>query len=139
MKLITALIAGLLFGFGLSISQMVNPQKVLNFLDVSGNFDPSLALVMIGALVVFASGYRLLISPKSQPLLAEKFHLPNAKTIDKPLIVGAIIFGLGWGLVGICPGPALANVLGGDIKMLGFIAAMVIGMKVSGRLTRLLT
>jgi len=139
MKLVTALIAGLLFGFGLSISQMVNPQKVLNFLDISGNFDPSLGLVMVGALLVFGSGYHLLIKPKSQPLLAAEYCLPSAKAIDKPLVVGAIIFGLGWGLVGICPGPALANVLSGEIKILGFIAAMLIGMKISGRLTRLLT
>jgi len=136
MKHLTALIAGLLFGLGLSVSQMTNPQKVLNFLDVSGNWDPSLALVMAGALTVFGLGYRLLIVPTASPILATQYSLPIKKAIDKPLIVGAIIFGIGWGLAGLCPGPALANALTADIKILVFIIMMLIGMALSNPISK---
>ena len=139
MKHLITLLAGLLFGLGLRVSQMLNPQKVINFLDITGNWDASLAFVMAGALLVFSLGYYFLIKPSSQPLIADKYFMPSAKIIDKPLVVGAIIFGLGWGLVGICPGPALANILGGDVKILGFIAAMLIGMKMSGLLAAVLS
>jgi len=139
MKLLSALIAGLLFGLGLNISQMTNPQKVLNFLDVSGHWDPSLALVMASALAVFGLGYRLLIVPTTSPVLADKYCLPEVKTVDKKLLIGASIFGIGWGLAGICPGPALANVLHGDAKIFGFIAAMLIGMAISSFADKLLS
>jgi len=138
MKLFTALMAGLLFGLGLNISQMTNPQKVLNFLDVSGNWDPSLALVMASALTVFGLGYRLLITPSTAPVLDDKYCLPEVKTIDKQLIIGASIFGVGWGLAGICPGPALANIVNGDPKIFGFIVAMLMGMASSAPLDKLL-
>ena len=137
MSLIISLISGLLFGIGLTISQMLDPNKVLNFLDVTGNWDPSLALVIGSALTVFSLGYFLLVKPRENPFLKQHFQLPNNNNIDKPLLLGASIFGLGWGLVGICPGPALANLSGGDPKMIAFIAIMLIGMQVSGLVTRL--
>ncbi|MBU2712681.1 YeeE/YedE family protein [Zooshikella harenae] len=131
MNKIVALCCGILFGIGLSVAQMVNPQKVLNFLDISGDWDPSLALVMVGALFVYALGYLLWVKPNNKPLLEEHFFLPTKKTIDKSLVVGSIIFGIGWGLSGICPGPALANLSGGDLKIVAFIGAMLVGMKCS--------
>ncbi|WP_120511044.1 YeeE/YedE family protein [Photobacterium salinisoli] len=138
MQMLIALIAGLLFGAGLTISQMVNPDKVLNFLDVAGQWDPSLLLVMGSALVVFGLGYHFLVKPRSKPLVADQFYIPVNKIIDKPLIIGAILFGLGWGLVGICPGPAVSNLLGGNAKIFGFIIAMLAGMQFSGTIDRLL-
>ena len=128
MPLLTAFISGLLFGAGLLISDMVNPAKVISFLDITGNWDPSLALLMGTALALFIPGYRFLIRPKSKPALAESFHLPAKKQIDKPLLTGAAIFGAGWGFAGICPGPAVVNLGGGQIKILGFFVAMLLGM-----------
>ncbi|MBU2707458.1 YeeE/YedE family protein [Zooshikella marina] len=134
---IVALCCGVLFGIGLTVAQMVNPQKVLNFLDISGDWDPSLALVMAGALFIYVMGYLVWVKPKSKPLLDEQFFLPAKKTIDKSLVVGSIIFGIGWGVSGICPGPALANLSGGDLKILAFIGAMLVGMKCSPLLAQL--
>ena len=131
MQIMIALISGILFGLGLTISQMVNPNKVLNFLDISGHWDPSLALVMLAAVSVFGLGYNMLIKHKSTPILAPSFSLPSITDIDKPLIIGAILFGLGWGLAGICPGPAISNISAGDPKILGFIIMMLIGMKIA--------
>ncbi len=138
MQLIIALISGLLFGAGLTMSQMVNPAKVLNFLDITGNWDPSLALVMGGALTVFGLGYFLLVKPRNKPLLEKQFFMPDNRVIDKPLFIGAVIFGLGWGLAGICPGPALANLSGRNVKIIGFIVAMLAGMQLPGLASRLL-
>ena len=119
--------AGLLFGFGLCVSQMVNPAKVLGFLDISGAWDPSLAFVMMGALGVAAIGFpRILSGPK--PLLGVDFFMPRRSGIDERLIVGAIIFGIGWGLVGFCPGPAIASLAYGLLKSWLFVASMVAGM-----------
>ena len=119
--------AGLLFGFGLCVSQMVNPAKVLGFLDIAGLWDPSLAFVMMGALGVAAIGFpRILSRPK--PLLGVDFFIPPRSGIDAPLIVGAIIFGIGWGLVGFCPGPAIASLAYGLLKSWLFVAGMVAGM-----------
>lgn len=131
MQIIIALISGILFGLGLTISQMVNPNKVLNFLDISGHWDPSLALVMLAAVSVFGLGYKILIKPESKPILAQSFSLPSKTDIDKPLVIGAIIFGLGWGLAGICPGPAISNISAGEPKILGFIIMMLVGMKIA--------
>ena len=139
-----ALIAGILFGLGLSVSQMVNPAKVLGFLDIAaawrpfaGGWDPSLALVMAGALVITFFGFRLALRQPA-PLFAASFELPSASTIDGRLIAGAAIFGVGWGLVGFCPGPALASVAFGLPQSLVFVLAMVSGAWIyrsGGRIT----
>ena len=129
-----ALLAGLGFGVGLSVSGMVDPLIVLAFLDVAGEWNPSLAFVMGGALLVFMPIYQLIKNKMSKPLFDESFFVPSTSAIDKPLIIGAIIFGLGWGISGICPGPALANVTGFEEKIFGFIVAMIIGMIVASRM-----
>jgi hypothetical protein len=105
---LSTFIAGLLFGGGLTVSQMVNPEKVISFLDITGSWDPSLAFVMGGALIVTALGYKLVLKRKG-PLFDDRFRLPTRKDIDAPLLVGAALFGVGWGLAGLCPGPALAS------------------------------
>lgn len=128
MKLFVALLCGLLFGAGLAISQMVDPSKVINFLDIFGNWDPSLAFVMMGGISVFALGYFCIVKKRSKPVLSEQFDLPSNNQIDKKLLLGAVIFGLGWGLAGICPAPAIANISGGDSKILVFIIMMLVGM-----------
>ena len=124
---LSAFIAGLVFSVGLTISQMVNPAKVLAFLDVFGDWDPSLALVMGAALVVTAIGYRLAWKWRS-PVFADRFGSPAGRAIDGPLALGAILFGVGWGLVGLCPGPAIAALSIGNAKAAGFLAAMAAGM-----------
>jgi len=103
-----ALVGGLLFGAGLAVSQMVNPNKVLGFLDLAGPWDPSLALVMAGALAVTALGYRVLMARRQAPLCDQRFYLPEKRVIDRPLLMGASLFGIGWGMAGYCPGPAVA-------------------------------
>ena len=124
---ISALLAGLVFGLGLTISEMVNPAKVLAFLDLLGSWDPSLAFVMGGALIVTAIGYRLVwMQPK--PVFADRFQVPGDRSIDTRLAVGAVMFGVGWGLVGLCPGPAISALTLGGIPVLVFLAAMGTGM-----------
>jgi len=105
---LAALGSGLLFGLGLSLAQMTNPDKVLNFLDISGRWDPSLLLVLGGAVVLSALGFRQVLRRKA-PLWDSGFHLPHAQAIDRPLLLGSALFGLGWGLSGYCPGPAVAS------------------------------
>lgn len=105
---ITALACGLIFGFGLSLSQMINPAKVQGFLDITGNWDPSLALVMIGALTVTFITFKWILK-RPTPVLDEFFYVPKNKQIDKPLLLGASIFGVGWGMSGYCPGPSIAG------------------------------
>ncbi|WP_018147759.1 DUF6691 family protein [Henriciella marina] len=122
-----ALVAGLVFGLGLVISQMINPEKVIAFLDLFGNWDPSLAFVMGAALIVTAIGYRL-VWTRARPVLADRFQVPGNKKVDARLAVGAVLFGLGWGLVGLCPGPAIAALTVGGMPALLFLAAMAIGM-----------
>ena len=104
-----ALVAGGLFGAGLYISQMVNPDKVLNFLDVSGHWDPSLAVVMAAALMVALIAFQVLLRDRTHSWLGVELKLPQRTDIDKPLIIGAVLFGVGWGLTGYCPGPAIAS------------------------------
>ena len=108
MRIIIALLSGILFGLGLAISGMVNPTKVLNFFDVFGSFDASLALVMAGALPVTFIGYRLALK-RHAPIFADRFRVPTSKELDGRLIWGSALFGLGWGLSGFCPGPAIAR------------------------------
>lgn len=128
MRLFVALLCGMLFGSGLTVSQMVDPNKVLNFLDVFGLWDPSLAFVMIGGISVFSLGYFGIVKKCSKPVLSDEFDLPTNNKIDKQLLLGAVLFGMGWGLAGICPGPAIANISGGDSKILVFIVMMLLGM-----------
>ena len=116
--------AGLLFGLGLTVSQMVNPEKVIAFLDIFGDWDPSLAFVMGGALVVTLIGYRFVLK-SAKPLFEAKFRLPEKRDIDKRLIIGSGLFGVGWGLSGLCPGPALANFSFGGNNAIIFTISMV--------------
>lgn len=131
MRIVAALVCGSLFGIGLTVSQMVNPQKVLNFLDIgaiaSGGWDPSLALVLGGAVATTAIGYRLVLH-RERPMLAGSFSLPTRRDIDAKLVLGATVFGLGWGLVGFCPGPALASLGIGGLLAMVFATAMLAGM-----------
>lgn len=133
MPVIIAFIAGLLMSAGIAYSQMIDPNKVLGFLTLNANWDPSLILVMAAALVVYSGGYWLFIS-QGKPVLAESFSLPGKKALDKPLLIGALLFGAGWGLAGYCPGPALAAVSSGSHGTLAFIAAMVAGWFISRKL-----
>ncbi|MEW5703661.1 MAG: DUF6691 family protein [Pseudomonadota bacterium] len=125
-KLFAALFAGLLFGFGLGVSQMVNPAKVLAFLDVGGDWDPSLAFVMGGAVLVSFIGYRFVLR-LPQPVFEKSFALPTLTKIDGRLLLGSALFGVGWGLVGFCPGPAIAAVVYGLPETFLFLAALLAG------------
>lgn len=127
MNYIVSLICGLLFGCGLTISNMINPTKIQNFLDVTGNWDPSLAFVMFSALVVTWIGYKLVLR-KQRPELTEKFFLPTKKSIDKPLILGSILFGIGWGLAGYCPGPAFTALGLGIMDAVYFVIGMILSL-----------
>ncbi len=126
-QLIMVMVSGLLFGIGMVISGMTNPVKVIGFLDITGAWDISLAFVMGGALMVFIPGYLFLIKPRSASVYGDKIVAPTNKSVDKRLITGAAIFGVGWGILGICPGPAIASLLSGNIQLFIFIAAMIVG------------
>ena len=125
-RLATALGAGLVFGLGLVISGMSNPAKVIGFLNVAGPWDPTLLLVMAGALAVTIPGFRLLKS-RARPLFAERFEIPSRKDLDARLISGAALFGLGWGIAGFCPGPAITALATARLDVIFFVAAMVAG------------
>lgn len=125
--IVSAFASGLLFGLGLIVSQMVNPAKVLGFLDIFGNWDPSLALVMGGAVALSGLGY-LLAKSRGVPVLAPRLEIPTRRDLDPRLIGGAALFGIGWGLVGLCPGPALTAITFGSWQVLVFVAAMIAGM-----------
>lgn len=120
-------LAGLIFGLGLLISGMANPAKVQNFLDVAGTFDPSLIFVMAGAVAVTFIGYRLVLR-RPKPILAERFQLPATSIIDGRLILGAALFGIGWGLSGFCPGPAIVSLPLLAKGTLVFLPAMLVGI-----------
>ncbi len=132
-RTIVAIGTGLLFGGGLTISGLINPAKVLNFLDVLGLWDPSLLVVMAGAVAVTLIGYRLVLR-RSKPLLADAFQIPKRSDIDKRLLGGAAVFGLGWGLVGFCPGPALAALAIAGEPAVTFVLAMAVGMFLADQL-----
>lgn len=127
MKIALGFICGLIFGIGLVISGMSNPAKVLNFLDVFGTWDPSLAFVMGGAVVVAFIGYRIVLQ-RPAPLLSDTFHLPTVKDVDGQMLTGAALFGVGWGLGGFCPGPAFTALPLMSTGILAFFPALVIGM-----------
>jgi uncharacterized membrane protein YedE/YeeE len=136
MNVASAFGAGLLFGIGLIVGGMTRPAKVIGFLDVTGDWDPSLAFVMGGALAVHLALYRL-IRRRPSPLLDARFHVPTRRDVDVRLVAGAALFGAGWGLAGFCPGPALVSAASGPEAAL-FVAAMLVGMylfKIFDRLT----
>lgn len=126
-RILPAFAVGLLFGLGLLVSQMANPGKVLAFLDVFGPWDASLALVMAGAVAASSLGY-LIVKRLGAPLLSSKFDVPTRRDLDPRLLAGAAIFGIGWGLVGLCPGPALTLLPFGLWQGFDFVAAMTAGM-----------
>jgi uncharacterized protein len=130
MRVFASLLCGFLFGWGLLISGMIRPEKVLGFLDVlaipAGNWDPSLAVVMAAALAVTAPGYGL--ARRRSPIFAAQNQWPKQTVIDRPLLFGALLFGIGWGLVGLCPGPAIENLATGSPSVIVFVAAMAVGM-----------
>ncbi len=123
---LAALGSGLVFGLGLSLAQMTNPDKVLNFLDLSGHWDPSLLLVLGGAVVLSTLGFRLVFK-RSAPLWDSLFHLPLTRAIDRPLVLGSALFGIGWGLSGYCPGPAIASLGFGNPEALWVVPSIVAG------------
>ena len=133
--ILAALFCGVLFGVGLAISGMTNPAKVIGFVNFTGAWDPSLALVMVGALITFGIGFRLTQkSPK--PLFATTFQVPKRTDIDTRLMGGAMIFGIGWGLSGICPGPGITALAYGELPFYVFFAAMIAGSLVYGLTNR---
>lgn len=121
------LICGMLFGCGLAISNMINPEKILHFLDVSGNWDPSLLMVMLGALTVTWAGYKLALK-RPHPVWASKFFLPTRSDIDFRLIFGAAVFGVGWGLSGYCPGPGITAVVLSSMDPVYFLAGLALSI-----------
>ena len=127
MRFIFASISGLIFGFGLALAGMLNPSKVQGFLNIFGVWDPSLAFVMGGGIIVNAIGYYFVLK-RDKPLFAEKFAIPTKKHIDKNLLIGSAIFGIGWGLAGLCPGPVISNVLLQPEDALIFLIIMIFGL-----------
>ena len=123
---------GVLFGWGLIISGMSNPQKILGFLDLAGNWDPSLMFVMLGAVIVGLGGFYV-VSKRTEAFFGGALHIPTRRDITKPLIVGSLIFGAGWGIAGFCPGPALVALGAGHLKALVFVVAMLVGMEICER------
>ena len=138
MRLLAIYLTGLIFGVGISISGMANPAKVINFFDVAGSWDPSLAFVMGGAVVVAFIGYRLVWAQRA-PVFGEKFFVPTSKVIDMRLIAGSAVFGVGWGLSGFCPGGALPAVGTLRWEVLLFVAALLVGMLLARGFARLLS
>jgi uncharacterized membrane protein YedE/YeeE len=127
MDRLVAVVSGLLFGVGVTLSGMVNPAKVLNFMDIAGQWDPTLIFVMGAALVVTFIGYKLVLA-RPQPFFEACFILPTSTRVDARLIAGAVMFGLGWGLTGFCPGPAVASLVFGYWQSWVFVAAMALGI-----------
>lgn len=136
LALVLAAASGALFGVGLLISGMTQPAKVIGFLDVTRDWDPSLAFVMGGAVMVYGLLFRLTRSRRAGPWFDVKFHLPTRSDIDLSLVAGAAIFGIGWGLGGLCPGPGLVAAAGGSTAAIAFVGAMLAGMLLQNRLAR---
>lgn len=133
MRLILTFLSGLVFGLGLIISGMTSPDKVLAFLDIAGEWDPSLAFVMGGAILA-ALPLFLLARRRSRPFAGEQYDTPGTTLVDRKLVAGAVLFGIGWGIAGICPGPALVDLAIAPVQTFPFIAAMIVGILASARL-----
>jgi uncharacterized protein len=129
MRTLPSLLCGLIFGAGLLISGMLQPSKVLGFLDVFGAWDPTLAVVMVAALAVSAPGFKL-VRDRARPVFADRCLWPTKQAIDPPLVIGSALFGIGWGLVGLCPGPALENLATLSPLVIAFVVAMAAGMMI---------
>lgn len=127
MFIFTSLLAGLVFGLGLIVSGMANPAKVLGFLDLTGSWDPSLALVMAGAITISFFAF-LVAKTRTRSLIGADMKLPGGRHIDRRLVVGSLLFGIGWGVAGFCPGPGLVALGMGEVKALIFVASMLTGM-----------
>ena len=125
--LAAAFLAGILFAVGLGIAGMTQPAKVIGFLDATGSWDPSLAFVMLGAIAVYAACYRVALR-RAAPILTQRFMLPTRRDVDARLIAGAALFGLGWGIAGFCPGPAVTALASGHAAPVIFVTAMLAGM-----------
>tara|TARA_B110000091_G_C13584330_1_gene377845 strand:+ start:275 stop:706 length:432 start_codon:yes stop_codon:yes gene_type:complete len=130
MRILSTLFAGLLFGTGLILSGMANPTKVQNFLDVFGTWDPSLAFVMGGAILVTAPGFWF-VQKRSTPFFHDMFHLSTSKDVDARLLTGAALFGVGWGLGGLCPGPVVTSLPFATTGVLVFVPTMLVGMSLA--------
>ena len=135
-QLVAALVAGLLFGAGIALSGMINPAKVLNFFDLAGTWDPSLAFVMGGGLAVAALGYSLLFGTREKPFFAERFQLPTRSDLDPQLVGGAAVFGIGWGIAGFCPGAAIPALGLGYADTIVFLASLIAGILIAKSLKR---
>jgi hypothetical protein len=133
MNKLVALFCGTIFGIGLVISQMINPSKVLGFLNVFGEWDPSLALVMVGALIISSPLFHL-FKNKEKPIFSTSFSISENKEIDKRLIFGSILFGAGWGLAGLCPGPAISSIALLNISSVTFVFSMFIGFYIASKI-----
>ena len=133
--LVSAFFVGILFGLGLAVSEMTDPARIIGFLDVAGHWDPTLLFVMGGALLVTGVLFPLVLR-RPRPVLADRFSLPTKTKIDTRLVIGAILFGIGWGLAGFCPGPALAALASGSSSVFWFVAAMIVGQWLASRLER---
>ena len=134
--LLSAAISGMIFGVGLALAGMLNPAKVAGFLDIFGLWDPSLMLVMAGGILVNGAGYFLCVrrgqSLFAKPLFAGTFSLPEARQIDRKLVIGSVLFGMGWGLAGLCPGPVIASIGLNPAGIFPFLAVMLAGLKLGG-------
>jgi len=131
MKLVVAIASGIIFGLGITLSGMINPAKVLNFFDIFGTWDPSLAFVMGGALVTTAIGYNIIRRFQTKPLYGKKFNIPTNTTIDLRLIGGAATFGIGWGIAGFCPGGAIPALGLGHTEPFIFMGSMIAGIMIA--------
>lgn len=127
-NILIGLLTGFIFALGLGLAGMTLPDKVIHFLDVFGKWDPSLMFVMIGAIAVYSTAFHLITRRMKAPVFAAKFDLPTKKHIDRPLLVGSALFGIGWGLGGMCPAPAVTSVATGNASIMLFVIFMVLGM-----------
>lgn len=133
MKNFTIVFSGFLFSIGLFVSGMTNPHKVISFLNVTGAWDPSLLFVMVGAIVPTFLFYRF-VSGHKEPLFETKFDFPTKISLDRSLVVGSILFGIGWGISGVCPGPGVANIFAGHFDFLFFVISMLVGLVIGGKI-----
>ncbi len=123
----SSLVSGILFGLGMAVSGMIEPEKVIGFLDIAGDWDASLAFVMGGALAVFVPFYKFVIKPRKRALSGNEMCIPEQTKVDSKLVSGSALFGLGWGIAGICPGPAVTSLALGNISIVLFFVAMLVG------------